>query len=60
MTSLAEGFVPHNGDPCPVQENVTVYAMLRCGLMGWAMRHASAWEWRWEEYKPTDIIAYRP
>ena len=66
----AQGWIKHDGGGCPVEDNVAIYCMLRCGIMGWAMRHASAWQWdiQYDDRsqssvirpQPTDIIAYRP
>ena len=64
---IAEGWIAHDGKGCPVAENVSIYCLLRCGIMGWAMRHAKAWEWDIRPMlsgsmvvtQPTDIIAYR-
>jgi hypothetical protein len=60
--------IAHDGGGCPVAECVSIYCMLRCGIIGWAMRHASAWEWDFRPMisgrmiieRPTDIIAYKP
>jgi hypothetical protein len=52
----AEGWIEHDGGECPVNENITVYVMMRNGTKGWAMRYANAWEWNGT---CTDFVAYR-
>ena len=64
----ADGWIEHDGRWCKISANVAIYCLLRCGIMGWAMPHAKAWEWGIQDMgngtsmlscQPTDIVAYQ-
>ncbi len=65
MTVLPEGFVPHDGGPCPVPLDSMPAVMFRDGeiVENWP---ASNWGgekdwWQWQgSRRGYDIIAYRP
>ena len=72
MTALPEGFVPHDGGPCPVHLQAKVEVVFRSGQVRHA-RRAEWWTafdskakfaehdlWKWESPNhDNDIIAYR-
>jgi len=68
MTSLPEGFVPHDGGPCPVPLDQEVTVLYADG--GWSAAEAGFWtgweendqmnSWSWECDPYNRIIAYRP
>ncbi|MBF5091256.1 hypothetical protein F1640_14785 [Novosphingobium sp. NBM11] len=64
MTSLPEGFIPHDGGPCPVAPDTLVTVMSRNGCVS-SGRYARFWDyppswWRWQSLDhDNDIIAYK-
>lgn len=68
MTALPEGFVPHDGGPCPVPLDQEVTVLYADG--GWSAAEAGFWTgweesdqmnlWSWECAPYNRIIAYRP
>jgi hypothetical protein len=58
MSDLPEGFIPHDGGPCPVSKTVAVPVIIRAGIHGVVTPHAIGWEWG--SPPSSDIIAYKP
>ena len=56
---IAEGWLPHDGGPCPVDGKIRVTMLFRDGTE--MTRQAESEEWPWEEEDThLDIIAYKP
>ena len=54
---IPEGFIPHDGGPCPVAEDVLIEAVFRDGETGKARPKVL----HWKHYgRVSDIIAYKP
>jgi len=59
MTALPEGFIPHEGGPCPVQGLIGIHVIIRAGLRGMVLPQAVGW--KWGKGSPLgEIIAYLP
>lgn len=58
---IAEGWLPHDGGPCPVKGTASLGVLYRCGLkVRWSLDdHISDAVWR-HDGSANDIIAYRP
>jgi hypothetical protein len=68
MTTLPEGFIPHDGGPCPVPLDQQVTVLFADGMQdeseagfwtGWEKEDAENL-WKWECDPQDRIIAYRP
>jgi len=63
MTALPEGFVPHDGGPCPVPLDSEPEVIIR-GFERWHLCRgdvAADYSWHHCQHAPAaDIIAYRP
>ena len=66
MTDLPEGFLPHDGGPCPVPGDTHVVVLHKSGIRSDTyidqydgVDCASCWGWSHLGH-PGDIIAYRP
>lgn len=60
---IAEGWLPHDGGPCPVHAESTPGVMLRSGAWREPKACFSAGDYKWEHdsFNPRyDIIAYKP
>jgi hypothetical protein len=60
MTALPEGFVPHDGGPCPIQGVVGIEVIIRAGIRGIVLPQAIGWDWSECAGEGGQIIAYRP
>ena len=66
MSELPEGFIPHDGGPCPVPLDSYPRVMLRGGELDRGVVTASFWTgetddwWQWMGDAETNIIAYKP
>mgnify|MGYP006995913825 CR=1 FL=1 len=63
--SLPDGFIAHDGGPCPVPLTERVDVVFRdgfdvTGCQGVAGSWGDLWIWPTSRYGPADIIAYRP
>jgi len=54
---IAEGWLRHDGGPCPVAEESTVKVKLRSGDIGTMKGYELYWE---HDGRTDDIIAYKP
>jgi hypothetical protein len=54
---IAEGWIAHDGGPCPVNEGSLPKIMLRDGKTGFILGCALIWE---HDGRGDDIIAYKP
>ena len=54
---IADGWLPHNGGPCPVADDVYLTIQLRNGDVGVNVARYVNWKHYGERY---DIIAYKP
>ena len=55
---IAEGWIEHDGGPCPVPRNQSVSILTRRGRE-WKSLPASRWDW-WHSNHPADIMAFKP
>jgi len=55
---IAEGWLPHDGGPCPVDRRTVVSVVKRNGREFYR-NTAAHWDW-WHSNHPADIIAYKP
>jgi hypothetical protein len=67
MTALPEGFVPHDGGPCPVPLNSKPVIMVRSGEIqtgesfpAWFWAAGDKDWWQHQGNRRNNIIAYRP
>lgn len=58
MTDLPEGFVPHDGGPCPVGHACDV--VCRSGLMPFVSHLFEGWQHSIGRPRWFDVVAYRP
>lgn len=57
----ANGWIEHDGGPCPVDADACVRVRLRGNPIPDDPDYADTWDWRWWELHPDgDIIAYKP
>jgi len=64
MTALPEGFIPHDGGPCPVEPQVMVQVIFRKeSADDFDAEYCPAGAFRWSHKtgaRDMDIIAYKP
>ena len=58
--SLPEGFIAHDGGPCPIRGLVGIEVIIRAGIRGVVLPQAIGWEWSEPASPLGQIIAYRP
>lgn len=56
----AEGWIEHDGGPCPVNTASTIYVMLGNGTTGWVMPCNTRWEYPPDNFLDGRIVAYKP
>jgi hypothetical protein len=60
----AEGWIEHDGGPCPVLDDEMPSLMFRDGEIALEGNFMAAWHWDWHHSPnhdaPDDIIAYKP
>lgn len=63
MDDLPEGWIAHDGGPCPVDPLTVVSVIMNTGK-DWresvAPKEARSWHWQVDQSKSGAILAYRP
>ncbi len=58
---IPDGWIAHDGGPCPVAIGTTVSVLYRNGLQAtWAVSHGMGWKYLPDYLPEHDIIAYKP
>ena len=57
---LADGWIKHDGGPCPYTDNRSVQIACANGATGWVSPANLRWEWGPQDTCGSRIIAYKP
>jgi len=59
VMDIPDGWITHDGGPCPVRGPAVIEVVIRGGLRGWVTPDAIGWE-HIGRIPMSDIIAYKP